>query len=118
MTDLQLFRSCFSLARLEDPDCGIYLAAKTVVYMKPIVFVILLTLSFGPLCLSQETHDADSKRLLEVIRAIQAEQVQVAEQQRHLDEKIDHLAETIRLARIEAERSGGKHVVLPVGKKK
>jgi hypothetical protein len=85
--------------------------------VKPIVVAILLTLPFGPLCRAQETPDADSKRLLEVIKAIQAEQVQIAEQQRQLDAKIEQLTETIRLARIQAARSGGKHIVLPVGKK-
>jgi hypothetical protein len=59
---------------------------------------------------------ADASRdlkVLQLVRDLQATQTQIADNQAKIDAKLADLAETIRLARINASRVGGKHIPPP-----
>jgi len=53
-----------------------------------------------------QTPDATDAKLLELVKALQVGTAQLAENQEKIDSKIAALAETIRLARVEASRTG------------
>jgi len=53
-----------------------------------------------------ETTDAENRKILEIIKLLQAQQLQIADNQAKLDAGIDALSEAIRVARIEASRVG------------
>jgi membrane glycosyltransferase len=64
--------------------------------------VVLLTISFS----DAQTPDANQEqRLLALVKEVQAQQAQMAENQAKIDEKINELEETIRDARIYSKRS-------------
>jgi len=79
--------------------------------MKRILLALLLPgtlmiISFG----SAQTPDANQEqKLLALVKVVQTQQAQIAGNQEKIDEKLTGLGETIRTARIFAERVGGKH---------
>ena len=55
---------------------------------------------------AQSTAPTDSKQLEALIKVVQAQQIQIAENQAKIDAKLVTLAEAIRIARIYAGRGG------------
>ena len=55
---------------------------------------------------AQSTAPTDSKQLEALIKVVQAQQVQIAENQAKIDAKLVTLSEAIRIARIYAGRGG------------
>ena len=58
----------------------------------------------------QTPQAMETQKLLELVKAIQAEQAQIDGNQMKINAKLADLAETMRVARIEAGRVGGKHL--------
>ena len=75
--------------------------------MKPILIAlllpaVLLTISFS----SAQTPEANQEqKLLALIKEVQTQQAQMAENQAKIDEKINELADTIREARLFSKRA-------------
>jgi ABC-type transporter MlaC component len=59
---------------------------------------------------AQTPEVADVQKVLELVKALQAGQAQISDNQGKIDAKIAALVETIRVAKIEASRGGGKHI--------
>ncbi|HEY2799267.1 MAG TPA: hypothetical protein VGI85_01635 [Chthoniobacterales bacterium] len=55
---------------------------------------------------AQSPAPNDQKQLEEMIKAVQAQQIQIAENQAQIDTKLATLAEAIRIAKIYASRGG------------
>ena len=74
--------------------------------MKPILFalilpVVLFTISFS----RAQTPDANQEqKLLALIKEVQTQQAQLAENQAKIEEKLAEVAETVRTARIYSKR--------------
>lgn len=70
-------------------------------------WIFLGTLSFFAVTAgAQSPAPNDQKQLEEMIKAVQAQQIQIAQNQAQIDAKLATLAEAIRIARIYAGRGG------------
>ena len=77
------------------------------------LFALFITL-IGAFAAHGESHQtADAQHLLDLVKEIQLGQLELIDNQGKIDTKITELAESIRLARIEAARVGGKHIPPP-----
>ena len=61
----------------------------------------------------QTPQAMETQKLLELVETIQAEQAQIDSNQTKINARLADLAETMRVARIEAGRVGGKHLPPP-----
>ena len=62
---------------------------------------VLLMVSFS----AAQTPDANQQRLLALIKEVQTQQTQLAENQAKIDEKLNEVADIIREARLYGKRS-------------
>lgn len=70
-------------------------------------WILLGTLAFFSVTAgAQSPAPNDQKQLEEMIKAVQAQQIQIAQNQAQIDAKLATLAEAIRIARIYAGRGG------------
>jgi hypothetical protein len=67
--------------------------------------------------LATQTLRAEGSQLFPLVKDLQIQQAQIAENQTKIDTKISDLAETIRMARIYASRLGGEHKRPPIPNK-
>ena len=67
------------------------------------------TLTRASAVYGQTPHTGDAQKILELVKELQVQQRQIDDNQGKIDAKIAELAETIRVARIEASRDGGRH---------
>ena len=74
------------------------------------LFIVLMRTSASQ---AQAPQTTDAQRVLEVVKALQVSQAQINDNQAKINAKIADLAETIRVAKIEASRSGEKHIPPP-----
>ena len=73
--------------------------------MKPpfiALLLILLAVISGP---AQTSKNDDAQQLLALIKEVQAQQVQIADNQAKIEAKLAELAESVRVARIYSSRS-------------
>ncbi|HEX4638155.1 MAG TPA: hypothetical protein VH170_01580 [Chthoniobacterales bacterium] len=70
--------------------------------LTPIIAVMLLTISFGA---AQSPESNQEQKLLALVKDIQAQQAQMAENEGKIEQKLNELANTIREARIYTKRS-------------
>jgi hypothetical protein len=67
-----------------------------------VLSAVLFTISFS----GAQTPDANQEqKLLALVKEVQAQQAQMAENQAKIDEKINELADTIREARLYSKRA-------------
>jgi outer membrane lipoprotein-sorting protein len=66
------------------------------------LLVILLAVMSGP---AQTSKNDDAQQLLALVKEVQAQQTQIADNQAKIAAKLAELAETIRVARIYSSRS-------------
>jgi hypothetical protein len=72
------------------------------------------------MALVTQTSPAETPQLLPLVKELQIQQTQIADNQTKIDSKIADLAEAVRIARIYASRLGGAHkpfIPPPVPKK-
>jgi hypothetical protein len=69
-----------------------------------VAVVLLLSLIAGPASRSQTPVANDNKEMLALVKEIQAQQVQITENQAKIDAKLVETAETLRIARIFTSR--------------
>jgi hypothetical protein len=83
--------------------------------MKRILSVLALSfVVIGASDIRGQTSQAmETQKLLDLVKAIQAEQAQIDSNQTRINARVADLAETMRVARIEAGRVGGKHLPPP-----
>jgi hypothetical protein len=67
-----------------------------------ILSAVLLTVSFGD---AQTPDVAQQQKLLALIKEVQTQQAQMAENQKQIETKLGEVGETVRVARIYAGRS-------------
>lgn len=68
--------------------------------------LILVVVSFGVTARAQAPAAPGQEQLEAMLKAVQAQQIAIAQNQAKIDEKLATLAETIRIARIYASRGG------------
>jgi hypothetical protein len=69
------------------------------------LFIVILAM----VALVTQTSSAETLQLFSVVKELQIQQTQIADNQTKIDSKIADLAETVRAARIFASRLGGAH---------
>jgi hypothetical protein len=77
--------------------------------MKTFTRQSLLITSLVMVGLGAQVVDAEPQQPLAIVKELQVQQAQLADNQTKIETKIADLAETVRLARIYAHRSGGGH---------
>lgn len=77
--------------------------------MKTFTRQTLLITSLVMMGLGAEMAHAEPQQPLALVKELQVQQVQLADNQTKIETKIADLAETVRVARIYANRSGGAH---------
>jgi len=61
---------------------------------------------------AQNPANTDEQTLLALVKEVQAQQAEIAENQTKIEQTVAEIAETVRLARIFAKRAGGTHLPL------
>ena len=73
------------------------------------IFVVVLILLILAATLGTGVAQDPPSPIFEVVKALQQQQAQLAENQNNIDQKIADLGESIRVARLFMSRAGGKH---------
>lgn len=74
--------------------------------MKRLLAVTCLSLAFVPAFLTAQPAPAEDPQVLAALKEIQAQQLQIADNQAKIEAKMATIAEAVRVARIYASRAG------------
>jgi len=81
--------------------------------MKSFLFLgLIVAMTVAPIA-AQAPASKDEQDLLALVKDVQAQQAEIADNQTKIEQTLAGIAETIRLSRIFAKRSGGAHVPPP-----
>jgi hypothetical protein len=74
--------------------------------MKQLLAITCLSLAFARVLFSAEAASTEEQQLLAMVKEIQTQQAQIADNQAKIEAKLTTIAEAVRVARIYSSRAG------------